>query len=177
MRAFDPGDLTDLHRVNRLIAARVRPHQTSTRLTIDLDLSLDAQCSKRKEGSRMNYQGKVGDSPLFAFWAEEKELLFTHLLRGNARAAPKAIWFLPQALQQAPPALPRFLRADSEFYPWELIEFLEPKGFPYALTADQSAGLKQALTELPEQAWKFYASGLTRYTSRTAGGRTTRRRG
>lgn len=160
LRAFDLGDLTDLQRVNRLIAARVRPHQTSTRLTIDLDPSLYAQCSKRKEGSRINYEGQVGYYPMFAFWAEEKELLCTHLLRGNARAAPKAIWFLQQALKQAPPAWPRFLRADSEFYTWELIAFLATQGFTYAITADQSAGLKQALTELPEQAWKASAPGL-----------------
>lgn len=160
LRAFDLGALTDLQRVNRLIAARVRPHQTSTRLTIDLAPSLYAQCSKRKEGSRMNYEGKVGYYPMFAFWAEEKELLFTHLLRGNARAAPKAIWFLQQALKQAPRALPRFLRADSEFYTWELIAFLETNHFTYAITADQSVGLKQALTALPEQAWKSYAPGL-----------------
>jgi len=160
LRAFDLGDLTDLQRVNRLIAARVRPLQKSTRLTIDLDPSLYAQCSQRKEGSRMNYKGEVGYYPLFAFWAEEKELLQTHLLRGNARAAPKAVWFLQQALRQAPPDLPRFLRADSEFYTWELIEFCETHDFTYAITADQTQGLKHALTDLPEEVWKRYATGL-----------------
>lgn len=160
LRAFDLGDLCDLQRVNRLIAARVRPAQKSTRLTIDLDPSLYAQCSTRKQGSRLNYKGEVGYYPLFAFWAEEKELLATHLLRGNARAAPKAVWFLQQALKQAPPDLPRFLRADSEFYTWELLEFLEANDFTYAITADQTAGLKQALTDLPESAWKHYAPGL-----------------
>lgn len=160
LRAFDLGDLTDLQRVNRLVAARVRPQQKSTRLTIDLDPSLYAQCSSRKQGSRMNYQGEVGYYPLFAFWAEEKELLATHLLRGNARAAPKAVWFLAQALKQAPPELPRFLRADSEFYTWELIDFCETHGFTYAITADQTAGLRGALEALPERDWQHYAPGL-----------------
>ena len=91
LRAFEIGDLMDLQRVNRLLAERVRSRQKSTRLTIDLDPSLYAQCSTRKQGSRMNYKGEVGYYPMFAFWAEEKELLATHLLRGNARAAPKAV--------------------------------------------------------------------------------------
>jgi hypothetical protein len=160
LRAFEIGDLSDLGRVNRLLAARVRPLQKSTRLTIDLDPSLYAQCSERKQGSRMNYKGEVGYYPMFAFWAEEKELLATHLLRGNARAAPKAVWFLKLALRQAPAELPRFLRADSEFYTWELIEFCEANHFTYAITADQTEGLKQALAALPEAAWKHYAPGL-----------------
>jgi hypothetical protein len=160
LRAFEIGDLIDLQRVNRLLAERVRPLQKSTRLTIDLDPSLYAQCSERKQGSRMNYKGEVGYYPMFAFWAEEKELLATHLLRGNARAAPKAVWFLKLALKQAPAELPRFLRADSEFYTWELIEFCEANHFTYAITADQTEGLKQALAALPETAWKHYATGL-----------------
>jgi hypothetical protein len=160
LRAFEIGDLIDLQRVNRLIAAQVRPLQKSTRLTIDLDPSLYEQCSERKQGSRMNYKGEVGYYPIFGFWAEEKELLATHLLRGNARAAPKAVWFLELALKQAPPELPRFLRADSEFYTWELIEFCQANHFIYAITADQTEGLKQALADLPEKAWKHYAAGL-----------------
>lgn len=160
LRAFDIGDVIDLQRVNRLVAERVRPLQKSTRLTIDLDPSLYEQCSTRKQGARMHYNGQVGYYPLFAFWAEEKELLATHLLRGNAHAAPKAVWFLELALKQAPPDLPRYLRADSEFYSWDLLDFCEANRFTYAITADQSPALKRALAALPEQAWKHYAPGL-----------------
>lgn len=160
LRAFRIGDLCDLRRVNRLVAERVRPLQKSTRLTIDLDPSLYEQCSERKQGSCINYKGEVGYYPLFAFWAEEKELLATHLLRGSARAAPKAVWFLELALKQAPADVPRFLRADSEFYTWELIDFCEANRFTYAITADQTEGLKQALAALPETTWKYYAAGL-----------------
>lgn len=159
LRAFDIGDLIDLQRVNRLVAARVRPQQKATRLTIDLDPSFCPQCSSRKQGARMNHKGQVGYYPLFAFWAEEKELLATHLLRGNAHAAPKAVWFLKLALKQAPPHLPRFLRADSEFYSWTLIDFLAAHDFTYAITADQSAELLRAVAALPENAWKHYAPG------------------
>lgn len=159
LRAFDLGSVIALQRVNRLIAERVRPRQKSTRLTIDLDPSLYAQCSTTKQGSCMNHCGEVGYYPLFAFWAEEKELLATHLLRGSAHAAPKAVWFLKLALQQAPAHLPRFLRADSEFYSWTLIDFLEANRFTYAITADQSQELLAAVTALEESAWKYYLSG------------------
>ena len=160
LRAFTMGDLCNLQRVTRELAQRMRPHQKSTRVTIDLDASLYEQCSTRKQGSRQHYQGQIGYYPLFAFWAEEKELLATHLLRGNAHASPKAVWVLQQALRQAPSDVPLYLRADSEFYTWGLLDFCADHHITYAITADQSPGLRQALTEVPDKAWKFYAPGL-----------------
>jgi Transposase DDE domain group 1 len=160
LRAFTMGDLCDLRRVNRWLAQRMRAQQKSTRVTIDLDASLYEQCSTRKQGSRLHYQGQVGYYPLFAFWAEEKELLATHLLRGNAHASPKAVWVLQQALHQAPRGWPLYLRADSEFYTWELLDFCAQHHITYAITADQSPGLQQALTQVPDKAWKAYAPGL-----------------
>ena len=159
LRQFGSGGVTDLRRLNRLAAARVRPWQTSDRVTIDLDASLYEQCSQRKQGSRMNYQGKVGYYPLFAYWAEERELLQTHLQAGNAGAAPKAVWFLEQALASVPAGLPVSLRADSEFYTWPLLDECERRGLTYAITADQSPGLMAAIAALPESAWRRYGPG------------------
>jgi len=159
LRQFTLGKLCDLRRINRLAAQRVRAWQTSDRVTIDLDASLYEQCSKRKQGSRMNYKGEVGYYPLFAFWAEEGEMLQTHLQAGNAGAAPKAVWFLEQALRSAPEGLPVSLRADSEFYTWPLIEFCQQRKLSYTLTADQSPGLLAEIAALPDQAWHRYAPG------------------
>ena len=159
LRAFTFGDLWDLQRVLRLLAARMRPQQKSTRVTLDLDASLYEQCSTRKQGSAQHYQGQVGYYPLFVFWAEEHELLFTHLRRGNAHASPIALWVVRQALRAAPPGLPVFLRADSEFYSWELLAFLAAQGIIYAITADQSPGLQAAVAALPETAWRAFAPG------------------
>lgn len=159
LRQFTLGKLGDLQRINRRAAQRVRPWQTSTRVTIDLDASLYQQCSKCKQGVRMNYKGEVGYYPLFAFWAEEGEMLQTHLQAGNAGAAPKAVWFLAQALRCVPAGLPVALRADSEFYTWSLIEFCEARTISYTITADQSPGLLEQLAALPDKAWRPYAAG------------------
>lgn len=159
LRQFTLGKLCDLQRINRRAQERVRCWQTSTRVTIDLDASLYEQCSKCKQGSRMNYKGEVGYYPLFAFWAEEGEMLQTHLQSGNAGAAPKAVWFLTQALISAPEGLPVSLRADSEFYTWPLIEFCEERKISYTITADQSPGLMEQIAALPDNAWHRYAPG------------------
>lgn len=162
LRKFTIGDLSDLQRVLQQAATQVRPFQKSDRVTIDLDASLYEQCSTRKQGSRMNYKGQIGYYPLFAFWAEEGEMLRTHLLSGNKRASSKALWFFKQAMAAVPEGLPVALRADSEFYLWDLIEFCEqfdPKAILYAITADQREGLMERVLALPEKSWKRYGPG------------------
>lgn len=159
LRQFKMGDLWDLQRVNRLAAERVRQWQKSEQVTIDLDASLYEQCSKCKQGSRMNHKGEVGYYPLFAFWAEESEMLQTHLQAGNVHAAPNAVWFLQRALLNVPEGLRRYLRADSEFYTWPLIEYCEDKKIIYAITADQSLGLVEQIEGLSEGNWGYYAPG------------------
>ena len=161
LRQFDLGDLSDLRRLLRLVAERVSLFggRQSSRVTIDLDASLYEQCSQQKQGARRNYKGKVGYYPLFAFWAEEKELLSTHLLRGNAKADSRARYLLRQALCNAPSGKRLYLRADSEFYCWKLIEFCEQEKITYAITADQTKELQARIAALPEAAWKHYAAG------------------
>ena len=159
---FTIGRVTDLQRALRQVSQQVRPLQKSDRVTIDLDASLYEQCSKRKQGSRMNYKGQIGYYPIFAFWAEEGEMLKTHLLAGNRRASSIAFWFFKQVIAQTPEGRYLALRADSEFYLWDLIEFCEqfdPKPILYAITANQTEALMKQVAALPEKSWKRYSKG------------------
>lgn len=161
LRQFTLGDLWDLQRAERRIAQAVRSYQNSDCVTMDLDASLYAQAGTQKQGVRMNYKGEVGYYPLFIFWAEQQELLATHLLAGNKRAAPKAVYLLQQALRQAPTGKKLSLRGDSEFYCWDLLEFCEAHEpvITYAITADQTPSLQAQIAALPEPAWRYYAPG------------------
>ena len=102
LRKFDIGDVHDLQRVHLRLQERVRPHQQSTTCTIDLDSSIYEQASTHKEGSTKAYNGEVGYHPLLAFWAEEGELLFSHLRRGSAHTARNVRWFLRQTRKRVP---------------------------------------------------------------------------
>ena len=84
LRKFDIGDIHDLQRVNGLLQQQVRPLQQSKLCTIDLDSSVYEQASTKKEGSKKAYNGEIGYHPLFAYWEEEGELLYSHLRSGNA---------------------------------------------------------------------------------------------
>ena len=115
LRKFDIGDVQDLHRVHLRLQLQGRPHQQATTCTVDLDSSIDEQVSTHKEGSIKADNGEIGSHPLFAFWAEEGELLFSHLRRGSAHTARNVKWFLRQTLQRVPPTAVKKLRADSVF--------------------------------------------------------------
>src|SRR5262245_11301658 len=116
LRKFALGDIQDLQRGHRRLQERVRLHQRATSCTIDLDSSLYEQASTQKEGSTEAYNGEVGYHPLLAFWAEEGELLFSHLRRGSAHTARNAVWFLRETRKRVPADLPLHLRAASGCY-------------------------------------------------------------
>jgi len=154
LRKFDLGDVHDLQRVIGRLQQRVRPQQTSPSCTIDLDSSIYEQASRHKEGSTKAYNGEMGYHPLFAFWAEEGELLFSHLRRGSAHTARGVVWFLRETLKRAPTGVPLKLRADSGFYSKAVAEWCEEEGLTFTITADQTAPLLQAIVALPGRCWR-----------------------
>jgi DDE family transposase len=154
LRKFDIGDVQDLQRVHRQPQQRVRPHQQATTCTVDLDSSIYEQTSTRKEGSTKAYNGEVGYHPLFAFWAEEGELLCSHLRRGSAHTARNIRWFLRETRKRVPDPALKKLRADSGFYSKAVVEWCEAEGFTFAITADQTAPLLEVIPALPERCWR-----------------------
>jgi DDE family transposase len=153
LRKFDIGDVRDLQRVHLRLQERVRPHQRATTCTIDLDSSIYEQVSTRKEGSTKAYNGEIGYHPLLAFWAEEGELLFSHLRRGSAHTARNVLWFLRQTLKRVPETAVKKLRADSGFYSKGVVEWCEAEGFTFTITADQTEPLLEAISAVPERRW------------------------
>jgi hypothetical protein len=154
LRKFDLGAVHDLQRVHLRLQERVRPQQTATTCTIDLDSSIYEQASTHKEGATKAYNGEVGYHPLFAFWAEEGELLFSHLRRGSAHTARNAVWFLRQTRKRLPGGATLKLRADSGFYSKAVVQWCEAQGSTFTITADQTAPLLEAIAALPERRWR-----------------------
>jgi hypothetical protein len=154
LRKFDIGDVQDLQRVQLRLQERVRPHQRARACTIDLDSSIYEQASTQKEGSTKAYNGEVGYHPLFAFWAEEGELLFSHLRRGSAHTARNVRWFLRETLKRVPDTTVKQLRADSGFYSKTVVEWCAAHAFTFTITADQTAPLLAAIEAVPERSWR-----------------------
>jgi hypothetical protein len=153
VRKFDIGDIHDLNRAIGKLQQRVRDKQKAKVCTIDLDSSVYAQASTRKQGSNRAYNREIGYHPLFAFWEEEGELINSHLRRGNAYTSSRVIWFLKQTLARLPERKPKQLRADSGFYNKEVIAYCEEQQIIFGISADQTQPLLNIVYETSESAW------------------------
>jgi hypothetical protein len=153
LQKFELGDIRDLQRVNLRVQQRVRTQQPSPRCTIDLDSSISEQASPRKQGSNKAYNGQLGYHPLFAFWAEEGELLFSHLRRGSAHTSRNVVWFLTETFKRVPAPGAIALRADSGFYCKEVGQWCEAHRGRFTITADQTAPRRALIETLSEHAW------------------------
>ena len=154
LRKFDIGDIHDIRRANKRLQERVRPKQPASCCTLDMDSSIYEQASKRKQGSTKTYTGEIGYHPLFAFWEEEAELVFSHLRRGSAHTARNAVWFLTETLKCVPSKLPKKLRTDSGFYMKGIVAFCETNQILFGITADQTKPLLQKIESVPEIEWE-----------------------
>jgi Transposase DDE domain group 1 len=154
LRKVAIGDVHDLQRVHLRLQERVRPQQQSASCTLDLDSSIYEQVSTPKEGASKAYKGEIGYHPLFAFWAEEGELLFSHLRRGSAQTARNVRWFLRETVKRVPSGIPTTLRADSGFYSKGVVEWCESHGVAFTITADQTAPLLETVGAVPERSWR-----------------------
>ncbi len=153
LQKFDLGDLRDLQRVNLRLQQRVRAQQSTTTCTIDLDSSIYEQASSRKQGSDKAYNGELGYHPLLAFWAEEGELLFSHLRRGSAHTCRNVLWFLRETFKRVPTLAALALRADSGFYSKEVVQWCEAHHVRFSITADQTAPLLALIAAVPDRCW------------------------
>jgi len=151
---FDIGDVRDLSRANDRLQQQVRGQQKSKICTMDIDSSVYEQASTKKEGSNKAYNGEIGYHPMFAFWEEEGELIFSHLRRGSAYTASKAIWFMKETLKRVPADCEKRMRTDSGFYDKRTVNFCEERNITFGITADQTKPLMKAVAELSEKSWE-----------------------
>jgi Transposase DDE domain group 1 len=153
LHKFGMGDIHDLQRVNLRLQQRVRPQQANATCTIDLDSSIYEQASTCKQGSDKAYNGEIGYHPLLAVWAEEGELLFSHLRRGSAHTCRNVLWFLRETFKRVPAQAALALRADSGFYSKEVVQWCEAHHVRFSITADQTAPLLALIAALPDRRW------------------------
>jgi len=154
LRKFDIGDILDLSRANDRLQQQVRAKQKSRVCTMDIDSSVYEQASNKKEGSNKAYNGEIGYHPMFAFWEEEGELLFSHLRRGSAYTSSKAIWFMEQVLKRVAEDIEKKMRSDSGFYDQKVVRYCEERNIIFGITADQTNPLMQLVEALEEKSWE-----------------------
>ncbi len=107
------------------------------RLTLDLDSHVKTvygNQQRAKVGYNPKKPGRKSYHPLFCFIGETRDFLFGRFRAGNTNSSGGAIEFLKTCLGLIPKwVIQLYVRADSGFYSFEFLNFLEKRWVKYAV--------------------------------------------
>jgi hypothetical protein len=122
------------------------------KLTLDLDSEVKTvygQQQRAKVGYNPKKPGRKSYHPLFCFIGETRDFLLGQLRAGNKYTGAGAIDFLRECLRAIPPhILQIYLRADSGFYAFDFLHFLEMRGILYAIAVKLYPTIQAKLVNL-----------------------------
>ena len=136
-------------------------------VTLDVDAHL---VESSKQEALPTYQGFRGYQPLLVSWAETGLVMADAFRDGNVPAAVGIKDLVDEAYASLPArsdgqAWQVAVRSDSAAYAQANLDHWQARGWRFAVSADLSPQLKQAVAALPEtawQAWKQEARGTVR---------------
>lgn len=160
-RAFIPAPneaLAGLGRVNEALLATVAVAAPQSVATLDVDATL-AETGKRE--ALYCYRGFKAYQPLTVYWAETGLAVVSEFRDGNVPAGWDLVRVLAEAVRQvrALEVETVYFRSDSAAYQHEVMGYCRQERIGFALAADLSAALKQAVAEVPEENWQRLGRG------------------
>jgi hypothetical protein len=122
------------------------------KLTLDLDSEVKTvygNQQRAKVGYNPKKPGRKSYHPLFCFIGETRDFLLGQLRAGNKYTGTGAIDFLQECLRIIPVHIRRiYLRADSGFYAFDFLHFLEKRGVLYAISVKLYPTIQTKLVNL-----------------------------
>ena len=144
--------LHGLGQVRDLLNQRLLHHDGMREYTLDADAM---QIEAEKQEAAWTYQGVKGYMPMLGFLFETPLCLFEEFREGNISPGAGQLAFYRQCQQRMPKGKRlACYRADSASYQAELINALEADGVIWAITADQDQAVKEAILNIPSDAWE-----------------------
>jgi len=144
--------------VRRSVAAYVSAVQPGPALTLDVDAHL-VESSKR--AALPTYEGYRGYQPLLVSWAETGLVLADEFRDGNVPASKGIKELVDEAYAALPPREDGqpwqvAVRADSAAYEQANLDHWQGRGWRFAVSADMSRQLREAIVALPPEAWQAW---------------------
>lgn len=150
-----PGEsavLQGLAEVNGAVLAWLQARAGETTATLDVDATI---LESDKRAALATYDGRRGYQPVFALWAEQDVIVADEFRDGNVPAGSGNLRVVQKAVGALPAGIERIrLRGDSALYEHSLLDWLAARQIGFAIGADVSPALRQAISALPEQAWQ-----------------------
>jgi Transposase DDE domain group 1 len=151
----ESAPLQGLAAANRELLLDLQSRKPVRTATLDVDATIIAS-SKRT--AKFAYDGERGYQPVLVLWAEQDVIVADEFRdgnvpagTGNARVIEKAVRALPGSFDKI------YVRGDSALYEHEAMTWMDERAIAYAISADMSGPLKQAILALPENHWKLEA--------------------
>jgi len=155
--SFIPRESTRLAALREPVRQSVRAYVAAVKpprqVTLDVDAHL-VESSKRE--ARPTYEGFRGYQPLLVTWAETELILADQFRDGNVPAGTG----IKELVDEAFDALPRRpegwavrVRSDSAAYDQQVLDHWHSRGWQFAVSADMSQQLRQAIGEVRLDEW------------------------
>jgi hypothetical protein len=155
--SFIPRESARLAGLREVVRQSVRAYVTAAKPTRQVTLDVDAhlvESSKRE--ALWTYEGSRGYQPLLVTWAETELILADQFRDGNVPAGVG----IKELVDEAYEALPKHsegwvvrVRSDSAAYDQRVLEHWAGRGWRFAVSADMSPQLRQAIGELGLEEW------------------------
>jgi hypothetical protein len=143
--------LAGLHEASRAVTAYLQLRRARAEATLDVDATI---LESRKQAARRTYDGRRGYQPVVVLWAEQDQIVAEEFRDGNVPAGSGNRRVVERAVASLPPGVERILvRGDSALYEQGLLGWLAGRRIEFAVSADLSRELAQAIGALPESAW------------------------
>jgi hypothetical protein len=161
--SFIPRESDGLAALRAVLQHSVRTYVSAVApgpaVTLDVDAHL---VESSKQQALPTYEGFRGYQPLLVSWAETGVVLADEFRDGNVPAAlgikdlvDEAYASLPARADGQPWQVA--VRSDSAAYAQANLDHWQARGWRFAVSADMSPQLREAVLALPEAAWQYWA--------------------
>ena len=130
---------------------KIKPGQE---VTLDVDAHL---VETNKANAYYSYNGKKAFQPIEVEWAETGLVLAEEFRQGNVLAGTDMKRVVDEAFNALPPGDWKVkVRSDSAAYQQDVLDHWQQRRWHFAVSADMSVHLQQAVAALPATAWQIW---------------------
>jgi hypothetical protein len=155
--SFIPRESTRLAALREPVRQSVRAYVAATKPTREVTLDVDAHLvESSKQEALPTYEGFRGYQPMIVTWAQSELILADQFRDGNVPAGKNLVEVVDEAYDALPSRSDGWdvrVRSDSAAYDQRVLEHWDSRGWKFAVSADMSQQLRQAINELGPEGW------------------------
>ena len=156
--AFIPGESTSLVGLKEPNRQVIWSYIEKVKPGWDVTLDVDAQLVETAKANAFYcYDGYKAFQPAQVCWAETMLVLADEFRQGNVPASKDIARLVDEAYEMLPPGPWRVkVRSDSAAYEQKVLDRWDGRKWQFAVSADMTNQLRQAIGELPADAWQIW---------------------